>query len=145
MPTYTAELTTAASPETAFAYLAQFDNTVHWDPAVTAAAPVAGPPAVGAKFDLTLNLGRGSEVLRYEIVAYEPPDHVAFTGDGRRFVSHDDIEITPAGTGARIRFTVRLDLKGLMRLGSPLAARSLRRAGAAAVDGLARELARIGH
>ncbi len=145
MPTYTAELTTVASPETAFAYLAQFDNTVHWDPGVTAASPVAGPPALGAKFDLTLQLGGGTEVLRYEIVEYDPPHRVVLVADGRRFVSHDEIVVAPAEAGARITYTARLDLKGLMKLGAPFAARALRRAGDAAVAGLGRELARPSH
>ena len=145
MPTYTAALTTVASPEAAFAYLAQFDNTVHWDPGVVAASPVAGPPALGAKFDLTLQLGGGTEVLRYEIVEYDPPHRVVLVADGRRFVSHDEIVVAPAEAGARITYTARLDLKGLMKIGAPFVTRALRHAGDAAVSGLGRELSRPAH
>jgi hypothetical protein len=145
VPTYTGELTTAASPDVVFAYLAQWDNTVHWDPAVIAAAPVAGPPAVGAQFDLSVQLGRGVEVLRYEIVRYEPSHAVGFVADGRRFVSHDDFEITPTGSGSRVRATVRLQPKGVLRIATPFVGRALRGAGEAALEGLSRELARMGH
>ena len=51
VPTYTAQLTTPASADQAFAYLAQFDNTQHWDPGVSAARPLSdGPPALGSRW-----------------------------------------------------------------------------------------------
>jgi hypothetical protein len=143
VPTYTADVVSAAAPDVVFAYLAQFDNTVHWDPGVTAATPVSGPPELGAEFDLTLNLGGGAEVVRYKITEYVPPHRVVLVGDARRFVSNDEISVVPEGPGSRVTYRARLDLKGWTKLGGPFAGRALHKAGEAAIAGLTRELARL--
>jgi hypothetical protein len=143
VPTYTSDVVSAAAPDVVFAYLAQFDNTVHWDPGVSAARAVSGSPELGAQFDLTLNLGGGVEIVRYEITEYVPPHRVVLVGDARRFVSHDEILVAPEGSGSRVTYRARLDLKGWMKVGGPFASRALHKAGDAAIAGLARELAQL--
>ncbi len=145
MPTYTAQLNTIASADQAFAYLAQFDNTRHWDPGVQSAHPVTGgPPALGARYALTLLLGGGPEELIYEITEYDPPRRLVLVADGSKFVSHDEISVAPHGNGAQVTYHAGLTLKGLMKVGAPFAGRAMRKAGDAAIVGLARELAGLG-
>jgi carbon monoxide dehydrogenase subunit G len=142
MPSYTAQLSSSASPDVVFAYLAQFDNTVHWDPGVIAAhAETGGLPALGSVYALTLNLGGGPEVLRYHVTAYEPPVRVALEADGSKFRSHDEITVEPDGSGSKITYHAQLDLKGLLKISAPFAGCALRAAGDAAIAGLTRELA----
>jgi carbon monoxide dehydrogenase subunit G len=145
VPTYTATLVTSASVDQAFAYLAQFDNTVRWDPGVVSARALGdGPPARGSRFSLTLRLGGGNEDLAYEITEYDPPRRVVLIADGSRFVSHDEISVAASGAGSEVTYRAELALKGLMKIGAPFAGRALRKAGDAAVAGLARELAQLG-
>jgi len=145
VPTYTAQLATTASVEQAFAYLAQFDNTVHWDPGVIAAESVFdGPPTLGSRFAVTLQLGAGPEELIYQITEYDPPHRVVLVADGAKFVSHDEISVASGADGAVITYRAELTLKGLLKIGAPFAGRALRKAGDAAIAGLARELGRLG-
>ena len=81
MPTYTAQLTTTASADEAFAYLAQFDNTQQWDPGVSSAHPVPTATCAGSRYAVTVELGGGPEELIYEITEYDPPRR---RGAGRR-------------------------------------------------------------
>ena len=142
---YTAQFTTPASADQAFAYLAQFDNTQQWDPGVSSARPLSdGPPALGSRYAVTVELGGGAEELIYEITEYDPPRRVVLIADGRKFVSHDEITVAADGDGAKVTYRAELSLKGLMKIGAPFAGRALRTAGDAAVAGLTRELTRLG-
>jgi hypothetical protein len=145
VPTYTAQLATAASADQAFAYLAQFDNTQHWDPGVSSARPLGdGPPELGSRYAVNVELGGGAEELIYEITEYDPPRRVVLIADGSKFVSHDEISVVSQGDGAQVTYRAELTLKGLMKIGAPFAGRALRKAGDAAIAGLTRELARLG-
>lgn len=145
MPTYTADVTSSAAPEEAFAYLAQFDNAAHWDPGVVAArAETAGPPALGSVYALTVRLGKGTEVLRYEITEFSPHERLVLCASGSKFDSRDEITVRADGDGSRVTYSAQLELKGITRLGAPLAARALRTAGDAAIAGLARALSGLG-
>ena len=109
MPTYTAQLTTPASADQAFAYLAQFDNTQHWDPGVSSARPLSdGPPALGSRYAVTVELGGGAEELIYEITEYDPPRRVVLVADGSKFVSHDEITVAPDGDGSQRHLSGRV-------------------------------------
>jgi len=145
VPTYTAQLTTTASADEAFAYLAQFDNTQQWDPGVSSAHPLTdGPPALGSRYAVTVELGGGPEELIYEITEYDPPRRVVLVASGSKFVSHDEISVTPHDSGSAVAYVAELKLKGLWKVGGPFAGKALQQAGDAAVEGLARELARLG-
>jgi hypothetical protein len=145
VPTCTAQLTTPASTDQAFAYLAQFDNTQQWDPGVSSARPLGdGPPALGSRYAVTVELGGGAEELIYEITEYDPPRRVVLVADGSKFVSHDEISVAPDAEGSHVTYRAELSLKGLIKIGAPFAGRALRTAGDAAVAGLTRELTRLG-
>ena len=144
MPTYTAQLSAAASADVVFAYLAQFDNTVHWDPSVIDAhAEKPGPPALGSVYVVTVQLGSGPEVLRYVITEYDPPHCVVLEAEGSKFRARDEMKVDPEASGSRMTYEARLDFKGLMKIGTPFAGRALQTAGDAAIAGLARELAKL--
>jgi len=145
VPTYTAQLTTSASADQAFASLAQFDSTPQWDPGVSSARPLNdGPPALGSPYGVTVELGGGAEELIYEITEYDPPRRVVLVADGSNFVSHDEITVAPDGDGSHVTYRAELLLKGLMKIGAPFAGRALRTAGDAAVAWLTRQLTRLG-
>ncbi len=141
MAEYIAQITTDRSTDDVFAYLASFDNTRHWDPSViSATAETVGPPAMGSVYELTLQLGRGTETLRYEIVEISAPHRVVLEANGSRFFSRDEIEVDTDATGTIVRYTAELRFKGLWKVAGPFASRALNAAGDAAINGLIREL-----
>ena len=145
MPTSTTQLTTTASADHAFAYLARFDDAKHRDPGVASAhAPGYGRPALGARPAGTEELGGGARGLIDMITACEASHRVVPVADGSTFVSHDEIPVAPQGDGARMTSRHRRTLTGLTKIGAPVAGRALRKAGARAIVGLTGELARLG-
>lgn len=136
MARYVAELEVPRAPDEVFAYLADFSSTAEWDPGVAEAERTsAGPVGVGSTFRVVSQfLGRRIE-LRYEITEFEA-GRVVLRGTAPGVVSVDEITVTPAGDGARIRYDAQLALQGLRRLADPLLQLAFYWIGGEAVDGL---------
>jgi len=66
-------MTTAWSPEQAFAYMADFSHAAEWDPGVAAATRVDGEEVGrGTAFDLTVLVAGRRLPMRYEVTDYVP-------------------------------------------------------------------------
>jgi hypothetical protein len=141
---YRTTLVTDAEPADCFAYLADFANTVAWDPGVVEARREdRGPIGVGSRFHVVAAfLGRRVPIV-YEIEQHDAPKRVVLVGRAEGFRSIDAIEVEPAGRGARVRYDAVLELDGWRRLADPLLQLAFRGVGARAAAGLRRALAAL--
>ncbi|MGN6251912.1 MAG: SRPBCC family protein [Marmoricola sp.] len=113
--------TTTASPESVFAYLADFTNATAWDPGTVACERVSGDGGVGTRYRNTSRFAGRTVELDYEAVALEPGALVHFEGrNGDSFEGHDRLRLAPSGSGTRVTYDARFDFSGLARLGTPV-------------------------
>jgi NAD(P)-dependent dehydrogenase (short-subunit alcohol dehydrogenase family) len=121
-------------PQTAFEYLAAFDNIQAWDPTVLSARRLtAGPIREGARFALVMLLGIRPMNMVYTLAEMKPPCRLVLHGRGASFRAIDTLAIEPAGHGFRLNYAVRIDFdrpagKSLGRLVAPLVRWNGRRA-----------------
>ena len=117
MAQYQTTIEVPASPESAFAYLADFTKTKDWDPSIVEAERIGdGPIGVGSQFRLVAAFfGRRIE-LTYTIERHDAPSTVALVGKGKSVESRDTITVEGTADGSRITYDAQLRLKGAMRL-----------------------------
>jgi Polyketide cyclase / dehydrase and lipid transport len=90
-------VTTAWSPEQAFAYLADFTHAAEWDPGVVEATRVGGGDVGGGSaFDLTVVVGGRRRPMRYEVTD-SAPGQVAFLSRSFGLESVDTMTVTNQG------------------------------------------------
>ena len=126
-----------------FAFIADFANNEVWDPGTVSSRRVGdGPIGPGTSYDLVVKVGAGSAPMTYTVETYEPGRRVVLHGEGERVIARDDIrfEATPAG-GTRVDYVADLQLKGVMRLLTPLLGGTFRKIGEDARTGMTAALA----
>ncbi|HET7495868.1 MAG TPA: SRPBCC family protein [Candidatus Limnocylindrales bacterium] len=127
----------------AFAFVADFANSAHWDPGVASAERMdAGPLGVGARYRLGIRIGGRVAPMDYLVTAFEPLRRVVLAGRGSGVDAEDEIVFEATPTGTRIDYTADIRLRGVMRLATPFAAGALARIARDARDGMQRELDR---
>jgi hypothetical protein len=130
----------------AFDYVADFANTVHWDPMIRAARRRSHDPiGVGSAFDVELQFGRRSVAMVYSITTHDAPARVVLETSGWWYRGRDDIRLSPGETpgSTAMRWEAMFALRGPLRLLDPLLARGFTKVAAEAVAGLVRELTRL--
>jgi carbon monoxide dehydrogenase subunit G len=139
-------LQVAASPETAFDYVADFSSAEAWDPGIPSARRLdEGQIGVGSRFELVSRFGSTEQTIVYEITEYDRPDRVTLVGDGKNFRGTDTISFEPtAGGGARVTYVADLALKGLAAVAVPFLRGRLDEMSDAAVAGLQTALDGLG-
>ena len=117
MAHYQTTIDVPATPDAAFAYLADFANTKEWDPSIVEAERLDGDVlGVGSRFRLVVAFfGRRIE-LEYAIERHESPNLLVLVGKGKSVQSRDTITIEANGDGSRVTYDAQLRLKGPMRL-----------------------------
>ena len=104
-------ITGRCPPGEAFGFLAEFANVRAWDPTVLAARKLTpGPPQVGSRFELRLQMGARPVPMAYTLTEMHAPQRLVFQGQGQTFRARDEIVIEPAGSGFRLRYEVRIDV-----------------------------------
>jgi dehydrogenase/reductase SDR family member 12 len=137
----TETLLTPRTPQEAFDHVADFTTSADWDPSIATARRLdGGDLGVGARFEVRLQLGPRTAPLVYEITAYERPHRVVLVTRGRVHRGRDDVRFRAVEGGTEVTWDATFELRGPGVLLDPLLARGFRRAGAAAVEGLARSL-----
>ena len=122
MPRITRTFTTTASPEAAYAYLADFANAEQWDPGTRKCTREAGDGGEGTRYrNVSSFLGRTTEVA-YVTDELRPPTFVHFHGTNEQFDGHDRMTIRAAGAGSEVTYEADLGFKGAAKLVSPLVA-----------------------
>jgi hypothetical protein len=145
MARYATSIEVPLPPEQAFGYMAEFANTLEWDPGVVEAQRLTpGSLAPGSAFRVVTAFLGARVALRYEIAEYDPPHRVVLRARTPRFESEDEILVEPTPAGSRIRYDARLTLRGVWRLADPWLQLAFNRVGDAAIRGLARRLRAIG-
>lgn len=137
MTKLTERIETRLGPEAAFAFVADFANSTHWDPGVASSDRIdAGPVGVGARYRLGVRLGGRIAPMDYRITVFEPSSRVVLVGEGSGVSAVDEIRFEPLGTGTRIDYTADIRLGGLLRLVQPLLGGQFAKIGRDALAGM---------
>lgn len=141
MPVLRESITTSLPIDEAFAFVADFANSMRWDPGVAHSERLGdAPTGLGSRYRLGVRM-RGNVVpMEYEITTFEAPARVVLTGEGSSVRAVDDIrfEQTPAGT--RIDYTADIRLRGLLRVVEPFLGGAFAKIGRDALAGMRRAL-----
>jgi carbon monoxide dehydrogenase subunit G len=130
-----------AAPEAAFDLVADFSSTASWDPGIRRARRLdAGTLGRGSRFEVRLGLGPATAPLVYEIVVFQRPNRVVLRTEGSLHQGTDDVRFRAVDGGTEVTWDAEFALRGPGALLDPALGVGFRRAGAAAVAGLADEL-----
>ena len=142
MPILRERLTTRLPITETFDFVADFANSMHWDPGVATSERVGdGPVGVGARYRLGVRMRGKVAPMEYVITTYEAPTRVVLTGDGSGVHAIDDIRFTPtADGGTQVDYVADIRLQGLMRLAEPFAGGAFEKIAKDAVGGMQQEL-----
>jgi carbon monoxide dehydrogenase subunit G len=125
----------------AFAFIADFANSQHWDPGVATSERIdEGPVGLGARYRLGIRMRGKVSPMEYRITAYEAPHRVVLTGEGSGVSAVDEIRFAPTPTGTHIDYTADIHLGGWMRLAEPFAGGAFRKIATDALGGMQRAL-----
>lgn len=135
------QIETALPPEAAFAFVADFANSMAWDPGVATSERMDdGPPRVGSRYRLGVRLAGRIVPMEYRITVFEPFRRVVLVGAGSRVSAVDEIHFEPAGAGTRIDYTADIELGGVLRLVQPFLGGQFARIGREALAGMKQTL-----
>jgi carbon monoxide dehydrogenase subunit G len=135
------QIETPLALDVAFAFVADFANSMRWDPGVASSERLDdGPLGVGARFRLKVRMGGRTSPMEYRISTFEPARRVVLIGEGSGVSAVDDIRFEPAGGGTHIDYTADIKLGGLLRLVQPFLGRAFRKVATDALEGMQRTL-----
>lgn len=129
MARYTTTVTSPATPQAAYDYLADFRTITDWDPSVTSAELVSGTAGEeGSRYRVALGVGPLGYPMEYVTVSAKRPDsdeagsgEVQLRAENAHVVSHDTITFTPDGSGGTtITYDAQLLPKGIRRYADPV-------------------------
>ena len=141
MTRLTEQIQTSLPIDDVFAFVADFANSMYWDPGVATSERIdAGPVGLGARYRLGVRMRGRVAPMEYRITTFEAPRRVVLTGEGSGVSAIDEIRFEPAGTGTRIDYTADIRLGGLMRLAQPLLGGAFAKIARDALDGMQRAL-----
>ena len=120
MITVSGTVETKLSPEKAFAFLSEFENTSDWDPATPVMDKLtAGPVAVGHRYHAESEFRGKRQSLEYEVIELTD-NHIKLRGENKTVTSFDSIDVTPNGTGSVVKYTAEFSIKGAAKIIQPL-------------------------
>jgi carbon monoxide dehydrogenase subunit G len=115
-------LTTRTTPETVFAFLADFRNAEQWDPGTVSCELVEGDTGVGSVYrNVSSFFGKSMEIT-YTTLEREEGRRVQFRGQNQGFTGLDRLSVSPSGAGAEVSYDVEYEFHGVARIAYPLAA-----------------------
>ena len=113
-------ITTTASSEAAFAYLADFANAVECDSGTVSCVRVSGDGGPGTTYrNVSKFAGREIELI-YTVERVEPPRLFAIVGGNRTVTSDDTIVVRPKDSGSDVTYTAKFTFAGVGRLLEPV-------------------------
>lgn len=141
MPTYVTTMDSPLPPSEVWARLSDVTRFADWDPGTLRAVQVEGDgPGLGSAYRLTVKGIAGTIDLLYRVTRFDPEQRLALRADTGTLRSHDDITLSPQGTGTRVTYNAELALGGLWQVANPVLALAFRRIGRQGADGLRRFL-----
>jgi carbon monoxide dehydrogenase subunit G len=142
MPRLNEIIETPLPIDDAFDFVADFANSMHWDPGVATSERVGvGSVGVGARYRLGVRM-RGRVVpMTYTITHFDEPHRVTLAGDGSGVSAIDDIRFEALSDGGtRIDYTADIRLGGWLRLIEPFAGGAFEKVAKDALGGMQRAL-----
>lgn len=144
MPTIERSVTTSASPDTVFTYLADFENATEWDHGTLTCKRISGESGeVGSVYRNQTKFMGNTVTLDYTLEEATPPV-LRFAGRNNSTEAIDTMRITPDGAGTKVVYSAEFTFSGVTKLLSPLLAPFLKKLGdnaqaslQKALDGLA--------
>jgi carbon monoxide dehydrogenase subunit G len=124
-----------------FAFVADFANSMHWDPGVASSERIdSGPLGVGARYRLGVRMGGRVAPMEYRISVFEAPRRVVLLGKGSGVSAVAETRSGRSGPGTRIDYTGDIRLGGLLRLAQPFLGGAFRKIASDARGGMQRAL-----
>jgi carbon monoxide dehydrogenase subunit G len=121
-------VTIARPPAQVFDYLADSDNLLKYEPYVEQVQRTStGPIGIGSTWTHTRRQGRQRITAPIEITECQPPRRLAIVSGAGAFLVRSAIDFVPEGAGTRLTEVLEMEIKGPMRLLSPLISRSARK------------------
>ena len=122
------EITINRSSEDVYSFLADGLNNPKWRSGIQNIALKSGTPGpLGAVYSQTLS-GPGGRPIPgdYEITAADPAKHIVFQVVAGPARPTGEYHLSAAPGGTKVRFTLDLQPKGLMKIAEPMIARTMR-------------------
>ncbi len=139
MATTTVRRRVPLQPDRAAELIADFTTSVRWDPAITNSDRLDEDDDlhVGARFRVDYRAGIVTLPLVYELIVYEPGEHVVLESRGRLHYGRDDVRFELADDGGTlVEWRATFALRGPGRLLDPALSVGFRRVAAKAGDSL---------
>jgi carbon monoxide dehydrogenase subunit G len=137
MPVLREQIITSLPIDEAFAFVADFANSMHWDPGVASSKRIdEGSVGLGARYALEVRMGGGVTPMEYEITGFEAPRRVVLAGTGSRVTAVDEIRFESTNRGTRIDYRADIRLRGLFRLAEPFLGGAFAKIGRDALAGM---------
>ncbi len=123
MPHYNDDVPSKLSQEEVFDYMADFTNAEKWDPGTKSSKQLdSGKIGVGAQFELMVEFNGNVSPFTYRITEYERPTRVVVEAETDSVKLVDTMTTTADGEGSVLKYDARMDLKGLVKLTTPIMA-----------------------
>ncbi len=120
MITVSGTVETKLSPEKAFAFLSEFENTSEWDPGTPVMDKLTpGPVAIGHRYHAEAEFRGKRQSLEYEVIELTDR-HIKLRGENKTVVSFDSIDVGPSPQGSLITYTAEFSIKGPAKIIQPL-------------------------
>ena len=114
------------SPAEVFAFLSEGENDRRWRSGVLDIRRKSGHGR-GAIYEQGVKGPFGRRVpADYEITSFEPDRRIGFRAIAGPVRPEGSYELTPAGGGTRVTFSLRAEPRGLAKLMSPMVAKTMR-------------------
>ncbi len=128
----------------AFAYLADFTTTNHWDPGTVSTTLISGDGGVGTTYaNISTFLGQRSE-LTYTVIERRQDERLVLRGVSPSLVAVDTLTFASTALGGtRVTYAADFTFSGIARFVVPLLAPAFKRFGDRAAEGLRSHLARL--
>lgn len=134
--------TIPASPERAFSVLADLNQARQWMPAIQSIEPLSqGAFGVGTSSKETRSAGKRILESTIRVVACDPASRIGLAVEARPMTGQMEFTLSPAGTGAQVRYRAEMKRRGFMRLMSGTINRMMEREDADLLERLERQVA----
>jgi len=144
MPSVHRTFTTTSAPDVVYAFLADFENAVEWDPGTVECERVEGDGGVGTRYrNVSSFLGRTTTVS-YVARELNPPTFLHFEGHNEQFTGHDRISLQASGGGTQVTYDAQFGFHGLSKIAVPVVAAYLPFLAGKTVTHLRERLDRLG-
>jgi carbon monoxide dehydrogenase subunit G len=135
--------TVSAAPGPVLAYLKDFGNAVHWDPAAQAITRAdAGPLAPGANWHHVRKIMGVTAELTYTLIE-ATADRLVLHGRSEGATSLDTVTVRPVPEGTEVHYRVELEMHGLAKLATPVIKVEFEKLGTESAAGLRQALDRL--